>query len=86
MPSNKVIFINVTLNDTIFEEKRYSTVSCRFRYGGHIYNLVSGNMHYINCLANETFTMSNSGLSGGTYNEGSFFLRGSSANISMINC
>ena len=43
-------------------------------------------MYYINCLANETFTMSSSGSKGGTFNEGSFFLKGSGANISMINC
>ena len=30
--------------------------------------------------------MSSSGSDGGTFNEGSFFLKGSSANISMINC
>ena len=86
MPSNKVIFINVTLNDTIFEEKRCSKTNLKFRYGGHIYNLVSGNMYYINCLANETFTMSNSGSKGGTFNEGSFFMKGSTGDISMINC
>ena len=42
MPSSKVIFINVTANDTIYEEKRYKATNFYFRYGGFVGNLGGG--------------------------------------------